>query len=94
MVTIRNKADVVISTIIGRFLRKKKICKQFFLTFPIMSLFNVYLKTTRKDSSPCLPKEKRWADLTPFMSLLVLIRCVISTAHGTFCSGWKRGLFN
>lgn len=59
-----------------------------------MSLINVYLKTTRKDSSPCLPKEKRWADLTPFMSLLVLIRCVISTAHGTFCSGWKRGLFN
>lgn len=74
--------------------QKKKICKQFFLTFPIMSLINVYLKTTRKDSSPCLPKEKRWADLTPFMSLLVLIRCVISTAHGTFCSGWKRGLFN
>lgn len=94
MVTIRNKADVVISTIIGRFLRKKKVCKQFFLNFPIMSLINVYLKTTRKDSSPCLPKEKRWADLTPFMSLLVLIRCVISTAHGTFCSGWKRGLFN
>lgn len=33
MVTIRNKADVVISTIIGRFLRKKKGLQTIFFNF-------------------------------------------------------------
>ena len=53
--------------------------------FPPKVSFENYIN---KDRSQCLLKSL-WANLTPFIAEVVLIKRIISSFHGGFCGNWN-----
>ena len=61
------------------------------LNFPEMFPSDVCFENTERKIDHGARLKGKWSKLTQFMPVLALITSVMSSVHGTFCGGWKRG---